>query len=113
MILLDYGRARMGFGCRTRTGNANSTSTTEPVLEVLPNYTDFGTVLFKRIPLGKLTYFEDKLRAISGIAKEMGRLLNDRYLAGMWEGNLLRDLLWIVVYGNESVALTIDSHAPT
>ena len=43
----------------------------------------------------KLSREEDKLAAILGIANEFDRYLNDRYLAGMWEGNLPEDLLWV------------------
>ncbi|CAH0044471.1 unnamed protein product [Clonostachys solani] len=38
----------------------------------------------------------DKLVAISGLAKRMGGALKDRYLAGLWEGNLPSNLLWYV-----------------
>ncbi|CCM01430.1 uncharacterized protein FIBRA_03482 [Fibroporia radiculosa] len=37
---------------------------------------------------------EDKLNAISGVADEFHRVLNSRYIAGMWEHHLLGDLLW-------------------
>lgn len=43
-----------------------------------------------------LTKENDRLVALSGLAKEMGKLLGDEYLAGLWKGNLLGDLLWSV-----------------
>lgn len=43
-----------------------------------------------------LTRQEDKLIALSGVAKEMSFLLNDQYLAGLWKRNLPYQLLWSV-----------------
>jgi hypothetical protein len=43
-----------------------------------------------------LTMDEDKLVAISGIAKLVQRKLEDDYLAGLWRRNLPKDLLWQV-----------------
>ncbi|KAM3081916.1 hypothetical protein ACMFMG_004379 [Clarireedia jacksonii] len=42
----------------------------------------------------KLTVKTDKMVAISGIAKEFGLLLNDQYVAGLWESSLPHSLLW-------------------
>jgi Heterokaryon incompatibility protein (HET) len=43
-----------------------------------------------------LSYEQDKLVAISGIAKEVSRALGERdqYLAGLWRGDILNGLLW-------------------
>ncbi|KAL9116141.1 MAG: hypothetical protein Q9227_000510 [Pyrenula ochraceoflavens] len=45
-----------------------------------------------------LTKSEDKLVAFSGIAKEVQSMLGNtsNYLAGLWSGNLLSELLWAV-----------------
>ena len=43
-----------------------------------------------------LTKGEDKLVAISGIAKRMQSLLDDEYLAGLWRKDLPCQLLWTV-----------------
>ena len=40
------------------------------------------------------THDEDKLPAISAIARNFAELLQDDYLAGIWRGDLLRGLLW-------------------
>ena len=45
---------------------------------------------------------EDKLVALSGIAKEMQRLLKDEYLAGLWRRTLVHDLLWNVLYTSKT-----------
>ncbi|KAJ4183103.1 hypothetical protein NW755_009952 [Fusarium falciforme] len=42
----------------------------------------------------RLTVPTDKLPAIDGLAMEVQKLLQCDYLAGLWRGNLMRDLLW-------------------
>lgn len=42
----------------------------------------------------ELTKDSDKLVAIAGFAEAMQERLYDRYVAGLWEGNLLTELLW-------------------
>lgn len=42
----------------------------------------------------KLTVKTDKMVAISGIAKEFQKLLNDEYVAGLWRSSLPESLLW-------------------
>lgn len=44
----------------------------------------------------KLTRAEDKLVAISGLAKRVQPFLGDEYLAGLWKESLLSELLWRV-----------------
>lgn len=43
-----------------------------------------------------LTFPEDKLVALSGVAKVMANILRDDYVAGMWRRYLERELLWSV-----------------
>lgn len=43
-----------------------------------------------------LTKIDDKLIALSGVAKMVKQMLEDRYLAGLWEGILPSQLLWQV-----------------
>ena len=49
-----------------------------------------------RYSVTSLTKEEDKLVAISGIAKRMQGLLDDEYLAGLWRRYLPSQLLWTV-----------------
>ncbi|KAL2132213.1 hypothetical protein VTI74DRAFT_4069 [Chaetomium olivicolor] len=42
----------------------------------------------------KLTLQSDRLPAIAGIAREVGRLTGMEYLAGLWKENMLQDLMW-------------------
>lgn len=44
----------------------------------------------------KLTYFEDRLPALAGIAAQLQDVWKDTYIAGMWEGCLLDHLSWQV-----------------
>jgi len=37
---------------------------------------------------------EDKFLAISAVTAEFARISGDTYVAGLWESNLTRDLLW-------------------
>lgn len=41
-----------------------------------------------------LTYSDDRIVAISGIAKVFQQVLQDRYIVGMWEKTLITELLW-------------------
>lgn len=41
-----------------------------------------------------LTFFEDKLNALSAVASEISRATGWTYLAGLWKEHLLDDLLW-------------------
>jgi hypothetical protein len=44
-----------------------------------------------------LTFSDDKLVALSGIAKQLQDKLNDRYIAGLWMNFLPSQLLWQVL----------------
>ncbi|KAF3008027.1 hypothetical protein E8E14_003782 [Neopestalotiopsis sp. 37M] len=41
-----------------------------------------------------ITKSSDKLVAISAVAKILGRVLNDTYVAGLWRGDMPRSLMW-------------------
>lgn len=43
-----------------------------------------------------LTKSEDKLVALSGVAKDFARAVGDEYVAGLWRHNLINSLLWRV-----------------
>jgi hypothetical protein len=45
-------------------------------------------------PRRKMSFPEDKLSAIAGLAAEYSSLSGDKYFAGLWRGKLLRDLMW-------------------
>lgn len=45
----------------------------------------------------KLTIPEDKLPAFSGVAAAVASKIKSRYLAGLWEANLMHDIFWDTV----------------
>jgi hypothetical protein len=47
----------------------------------------------------KLTRFEDRLPALAGIASELQRVWGDKYIAGLWQRNLVSQLGWRHVGG--------------
>jgi hypothetical protein len=49
-----------------------------------------------------LTFARDKFPALSGIASEVGNLVADTYLAGLWKSDLHGALLWIPSLANTS-----------
>ena len=53
--------------------------------------------IVSRYSVTRLTKGEDKLVAISGIAKRLQILLDDEYLAGLWRKDLPCQLLWSVI----------------
>ena len=61
----------------------------------------------------QLTRTGDKLLAVSGLAKEFRQVLKDRYLAGLWERNLLFDLLWAVSPESTVSLKSLTYRAPT
>lgn len=63
--------------------------------------------LFTNYTQRNLTFKTDKMAAISGIAKEMQKMLQDRYVAGLWESSLPHSLLWRHVNDPSSTVATI------
>lgn len=62
---------------------------------------------------GRLTFSQDKLSAIAGIAMDLWRSLRDRYLAGHWEGDMIHSLLWMVYQSEDYIGLPSEYRAPT
>lgn len=50
--------------------------------------------IVERYSTKELTYEYDRLPALSGLASRFASLFNDRYLAGLWEGDLPLALCW-------------------
>ena len=55
------------------------------------------SVISERYTECGLTFARDKLIAISGLAKAMESVLQDKYLAGLWRSRIHEHLLWEVV----------------
>ncbi|KAK2752427.1 hypothetical protein CKAH01_17706 [Colletotrichum kahawae] len=74
-----------GFGLRHQSAPENSLNVYLYWAEVVKAYTSC-----------KLTFQQDKLVALSAIAKKVMKTLEDEYVAGMWPKYLDRELLWSV-----------------
>ncbi|KAH8649417.1 heterokaryon incompatibility protein-domain-containing protein [Tricladium varicosporioides] len=61
----------------------------------------------------KLTREEDKLVAISGLAREVQRLTGWEYAAGLWKERIEVQLLWYCLQGHKLVPKEIEYRAPT
>ncbi|KAI8656189.1 HET domain-containing protein [Fusarium keratoplasticum] len=44
----------------------------------------------------QITHLSDKLPALSGCAKDIGRITGDEFLAGLWRSSFAEGLLWVV-----------------
>ena len=60
-----------------------------------------------------LTRAEDKLVAISGLAKRVQSCLDDEYIAGLWKGSLPSELLWYATRSDGCPKRSSSYHAPT
>ena len=60
-----------------------------------------------------LTRAEDKLVAISGLAKRVQSCLDDEYLAGLWKGSLPSELLWYATRSDGCPKRSSSYYAPT
>lgn len=61
----------------------------------------------------RLTFYQDKLPAVAGIAEDLSKSLRDRYIGGMWETDLLHSLLWTVIEFRDFITLPPEYRAPT
>jgi hypothetical protein len=78
-----------------------------------PTYTLWGFVV-EHCPQCKLTKPQDKLVAISGIAKLFQASLSaDTYLAGLWKNNLAYGLLWRSATYEPSPLVRVPHRAPS
>ncbi|KAK7976530.1 hypothetical protein PG989_014993 [Apiospora arundinis] len=58
---------------------------------------------------GQLTFAEDKLVAVSGLASRMHKHIRSDYLAGLWRKHLPHQLLWTVSDGERHAVYTAPS----
>lgn len=61
--------------------------------------------IVEQYSLRSLTVPGDKLPAISGIASKIRKATHSEYMAGLWKGNLVSDLLWHASSHTSSFAL--------
>jgi hypothetical protein len=73
---------------------SEDTKSSSPVVQLSEDLSDIRYRAVHEFSCRKLTFPEDKLPAIAGLATEFGRLSGDEYLAGLWRSQLLRELMW-------------------
>jgi hypothetical protein len=61
-----------------------------------------------------LTYWDDRLVAIQGIAQDFANILQDELIAGLWRSLLMKELCWFMVPGSSDPGIMRDGWvAPT
>ncbi|KAF6824956.1 hypothetical protein CPLU01_10556 [Colletotrichum plurivorum] len=77
----------------------------------------YGRLLWKEMveayTASDLTFPEDKLIALSAVAKRMSSILADQYVAGMWLGQLEVELLWSIVERRPATTSSRGYRAPS
>ena len=106
--LLAYGLHGLRFRCRQRVQQDNEETTEKSfsarnnrklaLLRAVPENIEIARTTWSKILLEyscrTLSHFEDRLLAISGIAKYYSDTLKDDYLAGLWHRDLPGALMW-------------------
>lgn len=69
----------------------------EHVGKILDWYGKWNDIV-RQYTSARLSNSQDKLVAITGLAKEMNKRIRDEYVAGMWRGHLAGQLLWMRSY---------------
>jgi Heterokaryon incompatibility protein (HET) len=79
---------------RSRERSAHSPVTLSSVYANQTGWDAWSTIVYN-YSRGRLTVSSDKLVAVSGLARLMQPRMKCRYLAGLWEENLLHQLPWL------------------
>ncbi len=100
--VLHYTNIELKWECRSWA--ASESSLVGDALIPLPGHKVFGhetdsheqwRKTIKEYSKRQLTYWTDRLTALSGLAMRTKMAMDsEQYLAGLWRGDLLRDLLW-------------------
>lgn len=73
--------------------------TKEEIESILKRYELCWQITITSYTLCNLTKHTDKLIAVSSIARELANMMPYRYLAGLWDTNILEQLTWINING--------------
>ncbi|KUJ21488.1 HET-domain-containing protein [Mollisia scopiformis] len=110
--VLMFGENKYFFDCRTfeqaqdtdkrglRPNWATAVASTKDEIKFrkenvqLDNHWEHWQTLCRHYAYRELTFPEDKLPAISGMASKMAMKVQSEYLAGLWKDNLMHDLFW-------------------
>ena len=74
--------------------DANTGTTDERLFSDGEEAYQFWRDAVKAFARRELTYATDRLPAISALASRVHREIRDEYLAGLWQGDLIRQLMW-------------------
>lgn len=105
-----FGEKKFFFDCKTVERSEDTdrcqlrpdwvTSVTDhPATSVAGRHWDHWQTLCAHYSHRELTFPEDNLPAISGMASKIARKVESEYLAGLWGNNLVHDLFWQTTAG--------------
>ncbi|KAF8846586.1 hypothetical protein BDZ45DRAFT_541413, partial [Acephala macrosclerotiorum] len=91
---LVFGENKLFFNCRTleRSEDTEMSVPLDLTDTADPGHWDNWQTLCTHYAFRELTFPEDKLLAISGIASKTGKKCESQYLAGLWKTNIVHDL---------------------
>lgn len=109
--ILRFGLQEVSFQCRRHALSEKMPELTEAVDAQIAGFTlmihdvpnmiqnpnfayNMWRGIFERYSTKELTYEEDRLPALSGLASRFANLFNDHYLAGLWKCDLPLALCW-------------------
>ncbi|KUJ22734.1 uncharacterized protein LY89DRAFT_308998 [Mollisia scopiformis] len=81
---------KLGFGQNPLANKQEA----NPSFSLMRNFRKTWRDIVREFSKRQLSYAEDKLPALSGIASAMAAVSRQTYVAGLWMGNLINDLLW-------------------
>jgi hypothetical protein len=100
----EYSQRRAGWS------SAIDRNSSEAILRGKPSPYDHWETLCNHYSRRRLTYPQDKLPALSGMASKISLKVRDVYLAGIWKRHLMHDLFWQIA---ENARASPDYRAPS
>lgn len=96
---LHFGRAEVGWECRSLTDCECTPTIPADRTSHYPNLKDAVTTMkwkdvVVRYTSLDISYSEDRLVAISGLASARQKITNDTYVAGVWLSTIKNELMW-------------------
>ncbi|KAI1170585.1 heterokaryon incompatibility protein-domain-containing protein [Nemania sp. FL0916] len=90
-------RCRSQHTCQCRCRDPEYLKIAISDLATREDATNFWRNTVEKYTRRELTYRRDKLPAIAAVAERIAPMVDSKYIAGIWEGGCIRDLLWSVV----------------
>jgi len=76
------------------------------------NWLDYWLEVVETYSKLNLTFRKDKLPALSGVASQMQKLFQDKYVAGLWLKNIAQEMCWYTPYQELEGAKTLPDDQP-